>query len=180
MSRIGKKEIQIPKSVTVTLKDNLVNVKGPKGELSQKISELINVVIDGDSVSVRRADENNRESLALYGLSRTLVANMIHGVSETFERKLELQGVGYRASMSGKNLVLNVGYSHPVEIAPPPNVQFSVEANTNVTVTGIDNGVVGQISAKIRSVRPPEPYKGKGIRYVGEYVKRKVGKSGKK
>jgi large subunit ribosomal protein L6 len=181
MSRIGKKEIKIPKSVTVTLNDdNLVQVKGPKGELSQKISDLITVTIGDESVSVARTDEKNRDSLPLYGLSRTLVANMIHGVSETFERKLELKGVGYRASLSGKNLILNVGYSHPVEIVPPQNTQFAVDGSTNVTVSGIDNSVVGQISAKIRSVRPPEPYKGKGIRYVGEYVKRKVGKSGKK
>jgi len=179
MSRIGKKEIVIPGSVNVDLKGNTLEVKGPKGSLTQTISEYIDTNIQDGRITLTIKGEPTKTAAKLYGLSRTLVANMVHGVSETFNKKLELQGVGYRASVNGKKLILNVGYSHPVEINPPEGISFEVQ-NSLITVTGIDKSVVGESAAKIRSVRPPEPYKGKGIRHLGEKVKRKAGKSGKK
>ncbi|NJN60256.1 MAG: 50S ribosomal protein L6 [Coleofasciculaceae cyanobacterium RL_1_1] len=179
MSRIGKRPISLPNTVSVSLDGQHVSVKGPKGQLALTLSEHVTIEQDGDTLLVKRVDES-RVARARHGLSRTLVANMIEGVSNGFQKKLEIQGVGYRAQVKGKTLVLNVGYSQPVEVEPPDGIDLAVEANTNVIVSGIDKEIVGNIAAKIRDVRPPEPYKGKGIRYAGEYILRKAGKSGKK
>lgn len=179
MSRIGKRPISIPQKVTVSIDGQNVLVKGPKGELSRTLPSGVMVEQDNDSILVKRADES-RTARQRHGLSRTLVANMVEGVSNGFERRLEIQGVGYRAQVQGRNLILNVGYSNPVTIEPPDGIQFAVENNTNVIVSGINKEIVGNIAAKVRAVRPPEPYKGKGIRYSGEFVRRKAGKAGKK
>lgn len=179
MSRIGKRPIQIPDKVSVTIEGQQVTVKGPKGELSRVLPTRVLVEQENGAVLVRRQDES-RPARQRHGLCRTLVANMVEGVSEGFQRRLEIQGVGYRAQVQGRNLVLNVGYSSPITIEPPEGVQVAVEANTNVIVSGINKEVVGNTAAQIRGVRPPEPYKGKGIRYAGEFVRRKVGKAGKK
>jgi large subunit ribosomal protein L6 len=179
MSRIGKRPISIPQKVTVTIEGQQVAVKGPKGELSRTLPNEVVVEQEGETLLVKRRDES-RAARQRHGLSRTLVANMVEGVSQGFQRRLEIQGVGYRAQVQGRNLVLNVGYSHPVQIEPPDGVQMAVENNTNVVVSGIDKEIVGNIAARIRAVRPPEPYKGKGIRYAGEFVRRKAGKAGKK
>lgn len=179
MSRIGKRPIPIPDKVTVSISGSTVTVKGPKGELSRTLTPQVVIAQEDGNVIVTRADES-RIARQQHGLSRTLIANMVDGVSKGFEKRLEIQGVGYRAAVQGKNLTLNVGYSNPVVIEPPAGINVAVEANTNVIVTGIDKEIVGTIAAKIRAVRPPEPYKGKGIRYVGEFVRRKVGKAGKK
>jgi large subunit ribosomal protein L6 len=179
MSRIGKRPIDVPNKVTVAIDGQNVVVKGPKGELSRTLPAEVSVEQSGIQIVVSRRDES-RPARQRHGLCRTLVANMVEGVSQGFQRKLEIIGVGYRAQVQGKNLVLAVGYSHPVEIEPPSGVQFAVENNTNVTVSGIDKEIVGNTAAKIRAVRPPEPYKGKGIRYAGEVVRRKAGKAGKK
>ncbi|HEY9749923.1 MAG TPA: 50S ribosomal protein L6 [Allocoleopsis sp.] len=179
MSRIGKRPISIPQKVTVTIEGQQVAVKGPKGELSRTLPNEVIVEQEGETLLVKRRDES-RAARQRHGLSRTLVANMVEGVSQGFQRRLEIQGVGYRAQVQGRNLVLNVGYSHPVQIEPPEGVQMAVENNTNVVVSGIDKEIVGNIAARIRAVRPPEPYKGKGIRYAGEFVRRKAGKAGKK
>lgn len=178
MSRIGKRPITIPGKVTVTIDGGKVVVKGPKGELSRTLSNYVIVSQEGEILQVTRRNDT-RVSRQMHGLSRTLVANMVQGVSQGFQRRLELQGVGYRAQVQGRNLVLNIGYSHQVQIVPPEGIQFAVENNTNVIVSGYDKEVVGNIAAKIRAVRPPEPYKGKGIRYAGEVVRRKAGKTGK-
>lgn len=179
MSRIGKRPISIPAKVQVTIDGNHIAVKGPKGELSRSLPTAVNVEQEGATLLVLRCDES-RTARQLHGLSRTLVANMVEGVSQGFQRRLEIQGVGYRAQVQGRNLTLNVGYSHPVQIEPPEGIQLAVENNTNVIVSGFDKELVGNTAAKIRSVRPPEPYKGKGIRYTGEVVRRKAGKAGKK
>lgn len=179
MSRIGKRPITVPSQVTVTIDGSHVAVKGPKGELSRMLPSAVTVEQEGETLLVKRRDES-RESRQLHGLSRTLVANMVEGVSQGFVRRLEIQGVGYRAQVQGRSLTLNVGYSHPVQIDPPTGIQLAVEANTNVIVSGFDKEMVGNIAAQIRAVRPPEPYKGKGIRYAGEVVRRKAGKAGKK
>ncbi|MDC0835156.1 50S ribosomal protein L6 [Leptolyngbya valderiana BDU 20041] len=179
MSRIGKRPISVPKNVTVTIDGQAVSVKGPKGELSRVFPKEVSFDRDGETILVKRHDES-RVSRSRHGLSRTLLFNMVEGVSNGFERRLEIQGVGYRAQVKGKTLVLNVGYSQPVEIAPPEGVELAVENNTNVIVKGINKEVVGNTAAKIRGVRPPEVYKGKGIRYAGEQVRRKAGKAGKK
>lgn len=179
MSRIGKRPIPIPAKVTVTIDGQHVTVKGPKGELSRVLPPEAIIAMEGETVTVTRRDES-RSARQRHGLVRTLIANMVDGVSQGFQRKLEIQGVGYRAAVQGKNLNLNMGYSHPVLIEPPDGIQFVVENNVNVTVTGIDKEIVGNTAAKIRAVRPPEPYKGKGIRYAGEAVRRKVGKAGGK
>lgn len=179
MSRIGKRPITIPGKVTVSIDGSHVAVKGPKGELSRVLPSAVTVEQEGETLQVKRQDES-RSSRQLHGLSRTLVANMVEGVSQGFQRRLEIQGVGYRAQVQGRNLVLNVGYSHQVQIEPPEGVQLAVETNTNVIVSGFDKELVGNTAAKIRAVRPPEPYKGKGIRYAGEAVRRKAGKAGKK
>jgi large subunit ribosomal protein L6 len=179
MSRIGKRPIPIPPKVTLTLDGQNVTVKGPKGELSRVLPGEVILEQEGDTLIVRRRDES-RVARQRHGLCRTLVANMVDGVSKGFERRLEIQGVGYRAQVQGKNLILNVGYSKPVEMKPPEGITVAVENNTNVIVSGINKEVVGNMAAKIRAVRPPEPYKGKGIRYAGEQVRRKAGKAGKK
>ncbi len=179
MSRIGKRPISIPNKVTVTIDGQSVTVKGPKGELSRILPGEVEVVQEETNVLVKRRDES-RVARQRHGLCRTLVANMVEGVSQGFQRRLEISGVGYRAQVQGKNLTLNMGYSHPVQIEPPSGIEFVVENNTNVIVSGIDKEIVGNTAAKIRAVRPPEPYKGKGIRYAGEVIKRKAGKAGKK
>ncbi len=179
MSRIGKRPISLPTKVTVTVDGQTVIVKGPKGELSRTLPGDVVIAQADGTVLVTRRNES-RSAREKHGLCRTLVANMVEGVSNGFQRRLEIQGVGYRAQVQGKNLVLNVGYSHQVQIEPPAGVQFVVENNTNVVVSGIDKEIVGNTAAQIRAVRPPEPYKGKGIRYTGEAVRRKVGKAGKK
>ncbi len=179
MSRIGKRPISIPNKVTVSIDGQAVAVKGPKGELSRVLPAEVEVVQEGETILVKRRDDS-RVARQRHGLSRTLVANMVEGVSQGFQRRLEIIGVGYRAQVQGKNLILNVGYSNPVQIEPPDGIQMAVENNTNVIVSGIDKEIVGNTAARIRAVRPPEPYKGKGIRYAGEVVKRKAGKAGKK
>lgn len=179
MSRIGKRPIEIPGKVTVTIDGQHVTVKGPKGELNRTLPEQVQVEQEEQTLRVLRRDES-RVARQRHGLSRTLVANMVEGVSKGFQKRLEIQGVGYRAQVQGRNLILNVGYSKPVEIVPPEGVQVAVENNTNVIVSGINKEVVGNTAARIRAVRPPEVYKGKGIRYAGEMVRRKAGKAGKK
>jgi large subunit ribosomal protein L6 len=179
MSRIGKRPIPIPPKVTITITAQQVEVKGPKGELSRILPAEVEVSQEGETLLVKRRNES-RAARQRHGLCRTLVANMVDGVSQGFQRRLEIQGVGYRAQVQGRNLTLNVGYSNPVLIEPPDGIQLAVENNTNVLVSGIDKEIVGNIAARIRAVRPPEPYKGKGIRYAGEMVRRKAGKTGKK
>lgn len=179
MSRIGKRPINLPDKVTVAIDGQNVAVKGPKGELSRVLPKEVTVEQEDNAVVVKRINES-RVARSRHGLSRTLVANMVEGVSKGFERRLQIQGVGYRAQVQGRNLTLNVGYSQPVEIVPPEGVQVAVEKNTEVIVSGINKELVGNTAARIRAVRPPEPYKGKGIRYAGEMVRRKAGKAGKK
>jgi large subunit ribosomal protein L6 len=179
MSRIGKRPIPIPDKVTVTIQGQTVSVKGPKGELSREFPPEIQFSQADGALSVERRDDS-RKARERHGLCRTLAANMIDGVSQGFQRRLEIQGVGYRAQAQGNNLTLNVGYSNPVQIEAPEGIQFAVETNTNVIVSGIDKEIVGNTAARVRAVRPPEPYKGKGIRYQGEFVRRKAGKAGKK
>lgn len=179
MSRIGKRPIPIPNKVSIAINGQHVAVTGPKGNLERTLPGKILVQQEGDTLTVTRQDES-RVARQRHGLSRTLVANMVDGVSQGFEKRLNIQGVGYRAQAQGSKLTLNVGYSKPVEIIMPPAIQIAVENNTTVIVSGIDKEEVGNIAAKIRAVRPPEPYKGKGIRYLGEFVRRKAGKTGKK
>ena len=178
MSRIGKRPITIPDKVTVDVKDSHVTVKGPKGTLARELPSLVAVEQDGNTLQVA-VQNDSRLARQRHGLSRTLVANMVEGVSKGFEKKLQIQGVGYRAQAQGKKLTLNVGYSKPVEMEMPEGISVAVEKNTEITVSGIDKEVVGNTAATIRGVRPPEPYKGKGIRYLGEMVRRKAGKTGK-
>ncbi|HFC12487.1 MAG TPA: 50S ribosomal protein L6 [Anaerolineae bacterium] len=180
MSRIGKLPITLPKGVSFDMQGTTVTVKGPKGQLSQSFNPDIKMSVEDGVVTVTRPSDQSHHK-ALHGLTRALVNNMVLGVSNGFEKKLKIEGVGYRAEMSGKTLILNVGYSHPVNIEPPtPDTVFSVEdRGKSITVVGIDKQVVGEISALIRKQRPPEPYKGKGIRYLGEHVRRKAGKAGK-
>jgi large subunit ribosomal protein L6 len=175
MSRIGKNPITVPEGVEVVIEPGLVTVKGPKGELSEKISRDLTVTQDGDTVTVARPTDRG-EHRALHGLSRSLIANMVEGVTNGFEKTLEIQGVGYRAQLKGKDLVLALGYSHPVEITAPEGIEFEVPEPTEVKVRGISKQMVGETAANIRKRRPPEPYKGKGIRYRDEHVIRKVGK----
>jgi large subunit ribosomal protein L6 len=175
MSRIGKRPIEVPAGVIVSLDPGRVTVSGPKGELRQDVPGRMQIVEDDGSILVSRPTERG-EDRALHGLTRTLIANMVEGVTNGFEKKLEIQGVGYRAALSGTDLELQVGYSHSVKIKPRQGIEFEVPVPTQVVVRGIDKQVVGQTAAEIRKVRPPEPYKGKGIRYEGEFVRRKVGK----
>jgi large subunit ribosomal protein L6 len=175
MSRIGKRPIEIPDGVTVTIEPTRVAVVGPLGALQQDVPGRISIEQGDGRVVVTRPTERG-EDRALHGLTRTLVANMVEGVTKGFEKKLEIQGVGYRAALKGTDLELSVGYSHPVTIKPRTGITFEVPAPTQILVRGTDKQVVGQTAAEIRKVRPPEPYKGKGIRYEGEYVRRKVGK----
>jgi large subunit ribosomal protein L6 len=175
MSRIGKKTISVPKGVTLTLNGQTVAVKGPKGEASWTVAEEIEVKQDGDELSLTPRSDTQR-ARAMWGLSRTLVANMVTGVTEGFEETLELVGVGYRAAMKGQSLSLQLGLSHDVDIAPPAGITFATPKQTEIKISGSDKQSVGQIAAVIRKLRPPEPYKGKGIRYAGETVRRKEGK----
>jgi large subunit ribosomal protein L6 len=178
MSRIGKKPIEIPAGVTVTVNGSEVTVKGPKGELSRSFSPDLTIVVEENVVTVTRpSDEKTHRSL--HGTTRALISNMVEGVSKGFEKSLELIGVGYRAQKQGTKLILNVGYSHPVEIEPETGVEVEVPSNTKVIIKGASKERVGALAANIRDVRPPEPYKGKGIRYEGEFVRRKEGKTGK-
>lgn len=179
MSRIGKKILEIPAGVTITVADNnTVTVKGPKGELTRTFHSDIKINIEENVLTVTRPSDQ-KEHRALHGTTRALLGNMVEGVTNGFQRGLELIGVGYRASKQGNKLVLNVGYSHPVEITPEAGIEIEVPANTKVLVKGIDKERVGALAANIRAVRAPEPYKGKGIRYEGEVVRRKEGKTGK-
>ncbi len=177
MSRIGQMPITVPSGVDVTVDGANVTVKGSKGELSRRFHDKVKVSVTDDEASVTRGDDS-REARALHGLTRALLANMVTGVSEGFKRELEIQGVGYRASLKGRDIELLVGFSHPVQVSAPEGIAFEVPEPTKITVTGIDKEKVGQVAANIRDIRPPEPYKGKGIRYVDEYVRRKAGKAG--
>ncbi len=178
MSRIGSLPIEIPGTVDLTVDGRDVKVKGPKGELQLRVDPAMELSRENGSLQVARPSDQRRHR-QLHGLTRTLISNMVVGVTDGFSKNLEIQGVGYRAALEGKTLVLNVGYSHPVRMEPPEGITFAVEGNTRITVSGIDKQLVGEHAARIRSVRPPEPYKGKGIRYQGEYVRRKAGKAGK-
>lgn len=180
MSRIGKMPVSLPKGVSVTVGDgNLVTVKGPKGQLQQQMPREMGIEVASTEVQVNRPSDAKPHK-ALHGLTRSLLNNMVQGVNSGFTRVLEIEGVGYRAGLMGKNLVVIVGYSHPVEFMPPPGIAFEVDRTGRVvTVSGIDKQVVGQMAAQIRELRVPEPYKGKGIRYQGEIVRQKAGKSGK-
>ena len=178
VSRIGKMPIPIPSSVEVRVEGTQVTVKGPKGELSRQLDPALGVEVSDGQLTVKRPTDQPRHR-ALHGLTRSLLANMVTGVSQGFSKVLELQGVGYRAQKQGDNLVLSVGFSHPVQIVPPPGIQLGVEGTSRLVVQGIDKQLVGQVAADIRAVRPPDPYKGKGIRHVGEKVRRKAGKAGR-
>jgi large subunit ribosomal protein L6 len=179
MSRIGKAPIPVPGGVTVTLSGLDVTVKGPKGELKRTLPEGVAIAQDGTVLVVSPAD-GTRRSRERHGLCRTLVANMVEGVSHGYTRKLEIVGVGYRAAVQGRKLVVSAGYSHQVEMVPPDGVTFAVEGNTTVLISGASKELVGNEAAKVRAIRPPEPYKGKGIKYEGERILRKAGKTGKK
>ncbi|XVU26247.1 50S ribosomal protein L6 [Actinoplanes sp. CA-054009] len=179
MSRIGRKSIPVPAGVDVTITGQTVKVKGPKGELSHTVSEPITVEKDGAELHVNRPNDE-RKAKELHGLSRTLVANMIVGVTEGYKKTLEINGTGYRVTAKGKDLEFALGFSHPVNIVPPAGISFSVEKPTQFTVSGIDKQLVGEVAANIRKIRPPEPYKGKGVKYQGEVIRRKAGKAGKK
>jgi len=178
MSRIGKQPITLPTGVEVRIDGADVTVKGPKGELSQRIDPDLAIEQQDGQLVLTRPTEQSRHR-AMHGLYRTLVANMVTGVSQGFSKTLEMQGVGYRAQMQGTNLVLNIGFSHPVEVPPPANIDFEVDGTSKIIVKGVSKQQVGQVAADVRKIRPPEPYKGKGIRYAGEYVRRKAGKAGK-
>ncbi|MBI1407983.1 MAG: 50S ribosomal protein L6 [Caulobacter sp.] len=175
MSRIGKKPIAIPSGVTLTLEGQTVSVKGPKGQLSWTVIDDVVVTHENGELTLAPRDDSQR-SRSMWGLSRTLVANMVQGVTEGFEQTLELVGVGYRAALKGNALSLQLGFSHDVDVAPPEGVTFAVPKQTEIKISGIDKQAVGEIAAKIRRIRPPEPYKGKGVRYAGEKVRRKEGK----
>jgi large subunit ribosomal protein L6 len=180
MSRIGKLPVVLPQGVTVTVdKDNVVTVKGPKGTLSQGMSKKLNIKVEDNAVVVTRPNDE-KEIKALHGLTRALINNMVIGVTQGYQKTLELVGVGYKAAKQGKKLVLSLGYSHPVEIEPVEGIEFEVPSPTQVVVKGINKELVGQVAAVIRSKREPEPYKGKGIKYADEVIRRKEGKTGKK
>jgi large subunit ribosomal protein L6 len=178
MSRIGKAPITVPSGVDVAIEGQTVTVKGPKGTLSHVVDRPIAVALDDGVVTVSRPDDE-RENRSLHGLSRSLLNNLVQGVSQGYERKLEIHGVGYRVQLQGSTLVFALGYSHPVRIDPPEGITFTVESPTRFSVQGIDKQLVGQVSANIRRLRRPDPYKGKGVRYAGEQIRRKVGKTGK-
>ena len=179
MSRIGRKPISLPPGVEINIENNNITVKGPKGTLSQTISEDIIIDRQESELLVKRPSDAKKHR-ALHGLTRALVANMVEGVTNGFEKKLEMVGVGYRAQMQGSKLVINIGFSHPVEVEPPEGIQFEVPAVTRITVKGIDKQLVGNTAAHIRAIRKPEPYKGKGLKYENEVIRRKAGKSGSK
>ena len=179
MSRIGRKPVTVPKGVTVQLQGHDVAVKGPRGELRRRLHPDMQIALDKDQFTVTRPSEEKRHK-ALHGLTRTLVQNMVEGVSKGFSKSLEIQGVGYKAEAKPYGVNLIVGYSHPVKYEAPKGIKITVDNNTMVKIEGADKELVGQVAAELRSVRPPEPYKGKGIRYVGEQVRRKAGKTGAK
>ncbi|MDQ0091833.1 large subunit ribosomal protein L6 [Paenibacillus anaericanus] len=179
MSRIGRKPITVPSGVDITLDNSVITVKGPKGSLTRELHKDIKVIIEENLITIERPSDNKLHR-SLHGTTRSVVNNMVSGVTEGFSKTLELVGVGYRASKVGDKLVLNVGYSHPVEITPEPGIEFDVPTNTKIIVNGINKERVGEYAANIRSVRAPEPYKGKGIKYEGERIIRKEGKAGKK
>lgn len=178
MSRIGKMPVTVPSGVDIKVDGAQVTVKGSRGQLSREFTDRVTFAVEDGVITVAREDDT-REARALHGLSRALLANMVEGVSEGFSKVLEIQGVGYRASLKGSNIELLVGFSHPVDVPAPEGITFEVPEPTRIVVSGIDKEQVGQVAADIRKVRPPEPYKGKGIRYAGEYVRRKAGKAGK-
>ncbi|MCX7911417.1 MAG: 50S ribosomal protein L6 [Dehalococcoidales bacterium] len=178
MSRIGKLPIPIPAGVTVAVKDGTITVKGPKGELSRTIPAEMTVKVEDGKIIVSRPSDSN-EHRAYHGLTRTLIANMVEGVSKGFEKSLDIVGVGFRVEKSGEKIVLRVGYTHPVEVTPPPGITLAVEGNNKIRVSGIDKEKVGQVAANIKAIRPPDAYKGKGIRYTGETMRLKPGKAGK-
>ncbi|MCE5201978.1 MAG: 50S ribosomal protein L6 [Synergistaceae bacterium] len=179
MSRIGRKPIPLPKGVEIKVEDKHVLIRGPKGTLEMDIMPMINVAVEDNNIIVSRESEV-KAVCAAHGMTRALLNNMITGVNSGFEKVLEIVGVGYRAQIQGKNLILSLGFSHPVEVVPPEGIEFSCDSPIKITVRGIDRQLVGQVAANIRGYRPPEPYKGKGIRYSGEYVIRKAGKAGAK
>jgi large subunit ribosomal protein L6 len=179
MSRVGKLPIPVPPDVQVSIRGSDVTVKGPKGELSRTLHRDMSVRLEEGQLIVARPTDH-RLHRSLHGLTRALLANMVHGVREGFKKELEIQGVGYRAQLEGEKLILSVGYSHPVHVDPPPGITLSLDKSyRNIMVEGMDKELVGRVAAEIRAIRKPEPYKGKGIRYVGEYVRRKAGKAGK-
>ncbi len=179
MSRIGKMPIPVPSGVQVDINGDEVSVKGPRGELKRRIPTEIRIHQEDGRLLVTRSSDQPRHR-ALHGLIRSLLANMVTGVDQGFTKTLEIQGTGYRAQKQGDKVVIQVGYSHPVEVDPPAEINFEVEGTSRILVQGIDRELVGQVAANIREIRPPEPYKGKGIRYLGEYVRRKAGKAGKR
>ena len=176
MSRIGKRPVPLPKGVTATIAGQTITLKGPKGEISRTVHAELSLALENDEVAVRRPSDEARHK-ALHGLTRTLVANMVEGVTKGFTKALEIQGVGYKAEVKPFGVQLVVGYSHPVPYHAPQGITISVDGNVQVRVEGVDKELVGQVAAELRSIRPPEPYKGKGIRYVGEQVRRKAGKT---
>jgi large subunit ribosomal protein L6 len=179
MSRIGKLPITVPSGVEVSIDGQTVTVKGPKGTLQQRIAEPIIVERDADGVILVKRPDDERMSRSLHGLSRTLVNNMVLGVSQGYQKDLEIHGVGYRVQLKGQNLEFALGYSHPVVVEPPQGIEFSIDGPTRLSVKGIDKQLVGETAARIRKLRRPDPYKGKGVRYAGENIRRKVGKTGK-
>lgn len=178
MSRIGLKLLEIPQDVEIKVDGNNVTVKGPKGELSRSFNSEMKIKIEDNVLTVERPSDSKQHK-ALHGTTRSIIGNMVEGVHKGFEKALDIQGVGYRAQLQGKKLVVNAGYSHPVEVEPVDGIDIEVPSNTRVVVKGIDKELVGAVAANIRAIRPPEPYKGKGIRYEGEYVRRKEGKTAK-
>lgn len=179
MSRVGKKPVTIPPKVNVTFEGRTLKAKGPKGELSFEIPEQINHNIENNVLTFSR-ESNEKHIRALHGLSRALAFNVIEGVTNGFEKTLQVEGVGYKVEMKGKNLMLSLGFSHPVVVVPPAGIELTTPSVNSIKITGVDKQLVGEIAAKIRAVRPPEPYKGKGVRYQGEYIRRKVGKAASK
>ena len=179
MSRIGKKPVGLPSGVSAQVEGQVIRVKGPKGELSRKVHPELRLKLEGDQIMVGRPSDESRHK-ALHGLTRTLIANMVEGVTKGYQKTLEIQGVGYKAEASKGGLTMIVGYSHPVPYQAPSGITFAVENNTVVRISGPDKELVGQVAAELRQIRPPEPYKGKGIRYQGERVRRKAGKTGAK
>lgn len=178
MSRIGKMPVTVPSGVSIDIDGRSVKVKGPKGELNRDFNERVSISVDEGDAIVERVDDS-RESRALHGLSRALLANMVEGVSDGFKKELEIVGVGYRAALKGRDLEMQLGFSHPVSYSAPDGITFEVPEATKIVITGIDKELVGQVAANIRKIRPPEPYKGKGVRYAGEHIRRKAGKAGR-
>jgi large subunit ribosomal protein L6 len=179
MSRVGKKPIHIPEKTTIVITDSMVTVKGPKGTLNRTIHPDTQLVVENNEIKVQVLGED-KKSQALKGLTRSLVANMVEGVDKGFERVLEINGIGYRAAVEGDGLVLNLGFSHPVKFSMPAGISAVVEKNNQIKLSGIDKELLGQTAASIRKIRPPEPYKGKGVKYAEEYIQRKAGKTGTK